>query len=137
MGKCKDLLFRLTVLLVLMLTLGLLILGVKLRQGRNGETLDMPTAESLHVLYYIPDRDKPYEQIWLGGDQAAEILEKLGEVRLRELDTPPDDPDSCEGLLVISCASEERWIEVHLRDGQVVYVREEGRWYRNDGEKGK
>ncbi|MBQ4112991.1 MAG: hypothetical protein IJD38_09370, partial [Clostridia bacterium] len=73
-----------------------------------------------------------YEQIWLGGDEAAEVLEKLEKVRLWELDTEPEDVRDCVGLLVLSFAPEERWIEVHIRDGQVVYLREEGRWYRHD-----
>ena len=132
MGNYKDLFFRLTVLLVLMLTLGLLLIAAETWERWKGETLDLPDAESLHLMYYIPDRNKPYEQIWLGGDEAAEVLEKLEKVRLCELDTAPEDVRDCVGLLVLSFAPEERWIEVHIRDGQVVYLREEGRWYRHD-----
>ena len=137
MRQYREILILAVILLAAVLILGLLGMGGEMRRRREGSVWELPSGSGLHVMYYVPDRDKPSEQIWLGGEQAAVVLAELGTVRLRESDGVPENVEGCTGLLVISSAADGRWIQVFLRDRRVAYVMEEGRWYVYADENGK
>jgi hypothetical protein len=122
---CKDYALRLMVLLVLVLACALLVLGVRFRRDREGEPLELPAASEVTVCYYIPDRTRPYEQEWLGGEKLEAVLAELAETEFTEAEEAPDE-GSFRAALVI--ATNEEQITVHADGDGRAWVFYEGRW---------
>lgn len=114
----KDYALRLMVLLVLVMTFGLLVLGVQKRSIRKGEPLELPASDEVTVCYYIPDVGSPYEQVWLGGDKLEEALSELAGVVFY----PADEPDGGKMVSCLVIATNEEQITVHVDEDGACWV---------------
>lgn len=92
---------------------------------RAGEPLDLPAGSEVTVCYYIPDRTRPYEQEWLGGEKLEAVLAELAETEFTEAEEAPDE-GSFRASLVI--ATNEEQITVHVDVDDRAWVFYEGRW---------
>lgn len=99
---------------------------INLRNNRQKpELLDLPAASEVTVCYYIPDRTRPYEQEWLGGEKLEAVLAELAETEFTEAEEAPDE-GSFRAALVI--ATNEEQITVHTDGDGRAWVFYEGRW---------
>lgn len=99
---------------------------INLRNNRQKpELLDLPAASEVTVCYYIPDRTRPYEQEWIGGEKLEAVLAELAETEFTEAEEAPDE-GSFRAALVI--ATNEEQITVHTDGDGRAWVFYEGRW---------
>lgn len=99
---------------------------INLRNNRQKpELLDLPAASEVTVCYYIPDRTRPYEQEWIGGEKLEAVLAELAETEFTEAEEDPDE-GSFRAALVI--ATNEEQITVHTDGDGRAWVFYEGRW---------
>lgn len=89
--------------------------------------IEVPAASEVTVCYYIPDRTRPYEQEWLGGEKLEAVLAELAETEFTEAEEDPDE-GSFRAALVI--ATNEEQITVHVDEDGRAWVFYEGRWLR-------
>lgn len=87
--------------------------------------LELPAASEVTVCYYIPDRTRPYEQEWLGGERLEAVLAELAETEFTEAEEAPDE-GSFRAALVI--ATNEEQITVHVDVDGRAWAFYEGRW---------
>jgi hypothetical protein len=92
---------------------------------RAGEPLDLPAASEVTVCYYIPDRTRPYEQEWLGGEKLEAVLAELAVTEFTEAEEAPDE-GSFRAALVI--ATNEEQITVHVDAEGRAWAFYEDRW---------
>ena len=85
---------------------------IEISRNRNkGEPLALPAASEVTVCYYIPDRTRPYEQTWIGGEKLEAVLAELAEIEFTEAEEDPDE-GSFRAALVI--ATNDYQITVHV-----------------------
>lgn len=123
---CKDYALRLMVVLVLVLAFALLVLGVRFRRDREGELLELPAASEVTVCYYITDLAKPYEQVWLGGEELETALSELSAIEF----SPADEPDGGKMISCLVIATNEEQIAVHVDEAGTCWVWSEERGWR-------
>lgn len=87
--------------------------------------LTPPDLGEVTACYYIPDRTRPYEQEWLGGEQLEAVLAELAETEFTEAEEDPDE-GSFRAALVI--ATNEEQITVQFDETERAWVFYEGRW---------
>lgn len=87
--------------------------------------IEVPAASEVTVCYYIPDRTRPYEQEWLGGEKLEAVLAELAETEFTEADEAPDE-GSFRAALVI--ATNEEQITVHVDAEGRAWAFYEDRW---------
>lgn len=88
--------------------------------------IEVPASSEVTACYYIPDVEKHYEQIWLGGEKLETTLSELAALEFAPADAP--DEDSFAACLVI--ATNDQQITVHVDEAGVcwVYDEERGCW---------
>lgn len=87
--------------------------------------LTLPAPGEVTVCYYIPDRTRPYEQEWIGGEKLEAVLAELAETEFTEAEEAPDE-GAFRAALVI--ATNEEQITVHVDGDDRAWVFYEGRW---------
>ena len=90
------------------------------------EVLELPAAEDVVACYWIPDVTRPYEQVWLGGEELEEVLAELGAVEFSAVEEP-------DGGKMVSClviATNEEQITVHVDRAGTCWVWNEERGWR-------
>ena len=87
--------------------------------------ITLPDPGEVTVCYYIPDRTRPSEQTWLGGEKLGAVLAELAETEFTEAEEAPDE-GSFRAALVI--ATNEEQITVHVDVDDRAWVFYEGRW---------
>ena len=124
-GKLNPARVIVSVALAVLLAVAVLI---NLRNNRQKpEPLDLPAASEVTVCYYIPDRTRPYEQMWIGGEKLETMLYWIGRTTYVEADAPDESR-------FVSCyviATNEYQIVIHIDDEGTgwVYDQERG-WMR-------
>lgn len=89
--------------------------------------LTLPDPGEVTVCYYIPDRTRPYEQEWLGGEKLEAVLAELAETEFTEAEEAPDE-GSFRAALVIATNEEQITVHADVDDRAWVYFK--GRWLR-------
>ena len=84
--------------------------------------IEVPAASEVTVCYYIPDRTRPYEQEWIGGEKLEAVLAELAETEFTEAEEAPDE-GSFRAALVI--ATNEEQITVHVDANGTCWVYDE------------
>lgn len=87
--------------------------------------LTLPDPGEVTVCYYIPDRTRPYEQEWLGGEKLEAVLAELAETEFTEAEEAPDEGTFRAALVI---ATNEEQITVHMDEKGWTWVFYEGRW---------
>ena len=122
-GKLNPARVIVSVTLAVLLAIAVLI---NLRNNRQKpEPLEIPAASEVTVCYYIPDRTRPYEQIWVGGEKLEEVLAELAETEFTEAEEAPDEGTFRAALVI---ATNEEHITVHVDEEGRAWVFYEGRW---------
>lgn len=86
--------------------------------------LTLPDSGEVTACYYIPDRTRPYEQTWLGGEKLEAALAELAETEFTEAEEAPDE-GAFRAALVI--ATNEEQITVHVDKAGIRWVWSEER----------
>ena len=86
--------------------------------------LTVPDASEVTVCYYIPDVTKPYEQVWLGGEELEAALGALAELEFSEA----EEPNEGKMVACLVVATNEEQITVHVDEEGRAWVFYEGRW---------
>lgn len=121
---------RMIRLLVTVIIIGIIcaaaLIWVAMDKRNRGEPLALPSPDEVTVCYYVPDLDKPYEQIWLGGEKLAAALSELAALEFAPADAP--DEDSFTACFVIATNDEQ--VTVHVDEAEVCWVwsEERGCW---------
>lgn len=89
--------------------------------------IEVPAASEVTVCYYIPDRTRPYEQTWWGGEKLEAVLAELAETEFTEAEEAPDE-GAFRAALVI--ATNEEQITVQFDENKRAWVYFKGRWLR-------
>ena len=112
-----------------MASIGLALLAVVIlmlgRGGADNEWLELPLASEVTVCYYIPDRTRPYEQEWFGGEKLEAVLAELAAIEFTEAEEAPDEGSFRATLLI---ATNEEQITVHVDEEGRAWAFYEGRW---------
>ena len=87
--------------------------------------LTLPDPGEVMVCYYIPDRAKPYEQEWLGGEKLEAVLTELAATEFTEAE---EDPDGGTFRAALVIATNEEQITVHEDEEGLAWVFCEERW---------
>lgn len=87
--------------------------------------IEVPAASEVTVCYYIPDRTRPYEQEWFGGEKLEEVLAELAETEFTEAEEDPDEGSFRAALVV---ATNEEQITVHVDEEGRAWAFYEERW---------
>ena len=74
------------------------------------EVLELPAAEDVVACYWIPDVTRPYEQVWLGGEELEAALEALAELEFSEA----AEPDGGKMVACLVVATNEEQITIHV-----------------------
>ena len=107
------------------LTLAVILAARSCAERADAIRIELPAASEVTVCYYIPDRTRPYEQEWLGGEKLEAVLAELAEIEFTETNEAPDE-GSFRAALVI--ATNEEQITVHTDGNGRAWVFYEGRW---------
>ena len=95
------------------------------------EALELPPASEVVACYRIPDVTRPYEQVWLGGEELEAALGALAELEFSEADEP-------DGGKMVSClviATNEEQITVHVDGDGGCWVYDERNGWMKGGER--
>ncbi len=110
----------------------LLIAALVLVIADNGKPdpipLDLPAASEVTVCYYIHDLDKPYEQIWYGGDELEDILAELAAKEFIESDEDP--PEGAFRAALVVATNQEQITVLWDREFKAWVYDEERGWMR-------
>jgi hypothetical protein len=87
--------------------------------------IEVPAASEVTVCYYIPDRTRPYEQEWFGGEKLEAVLAELAETEFTEAEEAPDEGTFRAALVI---ATNEEQITVQFDETERAWVFYEGRW---------
>lgn len=87
--------------------------------------MEVPAADTVTVCYYIADPDRPYEQVWYGGEKLEDVLADVAGMEFTEAKSEPDE-SAFRAALVI--ATNEEQITVHVDEDGRAWVYYEGRW---------
>ena len=117
-----------TVILCTALALAMILAARSCAERAATIRIEVPASSEVTVCYYIPDADKPYEQIWLGGEKLETALSELAALEFKAADAP--DEDSLTACLVI--ATNDQQITVHVDEAGVCWVYDEERGWRNE-----
>lgn len=117
-----------TVILCTALALAVILAARSCAERAAAIRIEVPAASEVTVCYYIPDADKPYEQIWLGGEKLETALSELAALEFVPADAP--DEDSFAACFVIATNDEQ--ITVHVDEAGVCWVYDEERGWRNE-----
>ena len=85
------------------------------------EALELPPASEVVACYWIPDVTRPYEQVWLGGEELEAALEALAELEFSEA----QEPDGGKMVACLVVATNEEQITVHVDEDGGCWVYDE------------
>ena len=94
------------------------------------EVLELPAAEDVVACYRIPDVTRPYEQVWLGGEELEAALEALAELEFYEA----EEPDGGKMVACLVIATNEEQITVHVDGDGGCWVYDEIKGWMKGGE---